>query len=163
MPRLTCMALAPAVMFLRPSSKIASARIVAVVVPSPATLLVLEATSLTIWAPIFSYESSSSISLATDTPSLVTVGLPKDFSRITLRPHGPSVTFTAAASFLTPSRIAARASVLNAIFFAAIFLISCILSSCVPEFLNSYSTIARMSDSSIISSSLSPTFTSVPA
>ena len=33
------------------------------------------------------------------TPSLVTVGLPNDFSMITLRPRGPSVTFTALASF----------------------------------------------------------------
>ena len=57
--------------------KIASARTVAVVVPSPATSLVLLATSLTIWAPMFSYLSSSSISLATVTPSLVTVGEPK--------------------------------------------------------------------------------------
>jgi len=53
-PRLTCIGLAPAVMFLRPSSKMLSARIVAVVVPSPATLEVFEATSLTIWAPMFS-------------------------------------------------------------------------------------------------------------
>ena len=54
MPRLTCIALAPAVMFLSPSSKMLSARIVAVVVPSPATVEVFDATSLTIWAPMFS-------------------------------------------------------------------------------------------------------------
>jgi hypothetical protein len=59
-----------------------------VVVPSPATSEVLLATSLTILAPMFSNGSSSSISLATVTPSLVTVGLPKDFSMITLRPRG---------------------------------------------------------------------------
>src|SRR6516165_4736101 len=40
----------------------ASARTVAVVVPSPAISDVLEATSRTSWAPIFSYGSSSSIS-----------------------------------------------------------------------------------------------------
>src|SRR5512136_2468185 len=81
------------------------ARMVAVVVPSPATSLVLLATSLTIWAPMFSNLSSSSISLATVTPSLVTVGAPKVFSSMTLRPLGPRVTFTALASALTPSRI----------------------------------------------------------
>ncbi len=61
---------------LMPSVKIDRASTVAVVVPSPATSEVLEATSLTIWAPMFSNLSSSSISLATVTPSLVTVGAP---------------------------------------------------------------------------------------
>ena len=56
------------------------------------------ATSRTIWAPMFSNLSSSSISLATVTPSLVTVGEPKLFSMMTLRPFGPSVTRTAFAS-----------------------------------------------------------------
>jgi hypothetical protein len=41
MPRLICIGLAPAVTFLRPSVKIASASTVAVVVPSPATSEVL--------------------------------------------------------------------------------------------------------------------------
>ena len=50
---------------------------VAVVVPSPATSEVLEATSFTICAPMFSNLFSSSISLATVTPSLVMVGEPK--------------------------------------------------------------------------------------
>jgi hypothetical protein len=76
---------------------------VAVVVPSPATSEVLEATSLTIWAPMFSNLSSSSISLATVTPSLVTVGAPNFLSRTTLRPLGPRVTLTALASLLTPA------------------------------------------------------------
>ncbi len=49
---------------------------VAVVVPSPATSDVLDATSFTICAPMFSKRSSSSISLATVTPSLVMVGAP---------------------------------------------------------------------------------------
>src|SRR5512138_2857159 len=53
--------------------------------------------------------SSSSISLATVTPSLVTVGAPHDFSMTTLRPRGPSVTLTAFARVLTPTRISARA------------------------------------------------------
>ncbi len=88
----------------------ASARTVAVVVPSPATSLVLEATSRTMRAPMFSYLSSSSISLATVTPSLVTVGEPKLFCRMTLRPLGPKVTRTARANLPTPRFIASRAS-----------------------------------------------------
>ena len=59
---------------------------------------------------MFSNLSSSSISFATDTPSFVTVGAPKLFSSTTLRPLGPSVTFTAFASTLTPFSIRARAS-----------------------------------------------------
>src|ERR1017187_4574022 len=78
------------------------ARMVAVVVPSPATSLVLEATSRTIWAPMFSKGSLSSISLATVRPSLVIVGPPNFFSRTTFRPFGPRVTFTASASWFTP-------------------------------------------------------------
>src|SRR5687768_12071843 len=69
---------------------------------------------------MFSYGSSSSISFATVTPSFVTVGDPNDFSSTTFRPEGPSVTFTARASFETPRRIASRASWSNAILFAAI-------------------------------------------
>ncbi len=80
------------------------------VVPSPATSEVFEATSRTIWAPMFSSGSASSISLATVTPSLVIVGEPNFFSMTTLRPLGPRVTLTASASLLTPRRIAARAS-----------------------------------------------------
>src|SRR5205823_5760795 len=93
---------------------------VAVVVPSPASFDALDATSFTICAPMFSYGSSGSISLATVTPSLVTVGEPKDFSRTTFRPEGPRVTLTARASFLTPRRIASRASWSKAILLAAI-------------------------------------------
>src|SRR5215510_7401488 len=86
---------------------------VAVVVPSPATSEVLEATSLSIWAPMFSYLSFSSISLATVTPSLVMVGLPNFLSMTTLRPLGPMVALTAAAMTLTPRIRAARPSSLN--------------------------------------------------
>src|SRR4029077_1257466 len=84
------------------------ARTVAVVVPSPAVSDVLLATSRTICAPMFSSGSFRSISLATVTPSLVIVGDPNFLSRTTLRPLGPSVTFTASASWLTPRRIAWR-------------------------------------------------------
>ena len=75
------------------------------VVPSPATSFVFEATSLTICAPMFSNGSGSSISLATVTPSLVIWGEPNFLSRITLRPDGPSVLVTAFESFSTPARI----------------------------------------------------------
>src|SRR5882762_6575904 len=81
---------------------------VAVVVPSPATSDVLLATSFTIWAPIFSSASFSSISFATVTPSLVIVGDPNFLSRMTLRPLGPRVTFTASAKWLTPRRMPCR-------------------------------------------------------
>ena len=98
MPRFSSIGLAPAVTFFRPSRKIAWARTVAVVVPSPARSEVLVATSFTIWAPMFSIGSLSSISLATVTPSLVTVGEPNFLSMTTFLPLGPSVTFTASAS-----------------------------------------------------------------
>ena len=54
--------------------------------------------------------SLSSISLATETPSLVTVGAPNERSKTTLRPFGPKVTLTAFAKILTPSTIFARAA-----------------------------------------------------
>ena len=98
MPRLIAIGFAPAVTFFSPSRKIAWARTVAVVVPSPARSLVLVATSFTICAPMFSIGSLSSTSFATVTPSLVTVGEPNLRSITTLRPFGPSVTFTACAS-----------------------------------------------------------------
>src|SRR5713226_1428447 len=110
MPRLSDIGSWPAATILMPSVKIDRARTVAVVVPSPATSEGLEATSLTIWAPMFSNLSSSSISLATVTPSLVTVGAPKLFSSTTLRPLGPSVTVTASVRTLIPFRILSRAS-----------------------------------------------------
>src|SRR5215475_11161107 len=93
---------------------------VAVVVPSPATSEVLEATSLSIWAPMFSYLSLSSISLATVTPSLVMVGLPNFLSMTTLRPLGPRVALTAAAMMLTPRSSAARPSSLKRICFGMV-------------------------------------------
>src|SRR3984957_2071947 len=59
---------------------------------------------------MFSNLSSSSISLATVTPSLVMRGAPNDLSRITLRPFGPSVTLTALLRISTPRSIRSRAS-----------------------------------------------------
>ena len=54
MPRLSDIGLAPAATLRRPSLTMAWASTVAVVVPSPATSLVLVATSLASWAPMFS-------------------------------------------------------------------------------------------------------------
>ena len=109
-PRFRSIGFMPAATDFRPSTTMAWASTVAVVVPSPALSLVFEATSRTIWAPMFSNLSSSSISLATETPSLVERGAPNDFSMTTLRPLGPSVTFTALARVLTPRSMRSRAS-----------------------------------------------------
>ena len=102
MPRLIAIGLAPALTFWRPSATMAWPRTMAVVVPSPATSSVLVATSFRSCAPMFSKGSSSSISLAIVTPSLVIVGAPYFLSRTTLRPLGPSVTRTASAIRSTP-------------------------------------------------------------
>ena len=109
MPRLMAIGLAPAATLRRPSRTMARASTVAVVVPSPATSSVFLATSLTSSAPMRSYGSSSSISLATLTPSLVIVGAPHFLSSTTLRPLGPSVTLTASASWFMPDSSARRA------------------------------------------------------
>src|SRR5215212_7253566 len=114
-PLLKMTGLAPAATFFKPSLTMTWARTVAVVVPSPATSLVLVATSLTSWAPWFSKMSSSSISRAMVTPSLVMVGDPNFLSNTTYWPLGPSVTLTASASLFTPASSARRASVSNLI------------------------------------------------
>ena len=121
MPRFRSIGFMPAATLFRPSRSIAWASTVAVVVPSPAMSEVWLATSFTICAPMFSYLSLSSISFATDTPSLVMVGAPKDFSSTTLRPLGPSVTFTASARMLTPRSMRVRAESPNNTSFAAMF------------------------------------------
>src|ERR1700735_3683972 len=59
---------------------------------------------------MFSNLSSSSISFATVTPSLVMRGAPNDLSIMTLRPFGPSVTLTALLRISTPRSIRSRAS-----------------------------------------------------
>ena len=117
-PLLSFIGSCPAAVNLIPSLKIAWASTVAVVVPSPATSLVLDATSFTICAPIFSNLFSRSISFATVTPSFVTTGAPKVFSIKTFLPLGPNVAFTAFASLSTPSLISDWASVPNKISFA---------------------------------------------
>src|SRR3954467_6877071 len=70
---------------------------------------------------MFSNLSSSSISLATVTPSLVMRGAPNDLSSTTLRPLGPSVTLTALARMSTPRSIRSRASTPNLTSLADIF------------------------------------------
>src|ERR1700727_73609 len=122
-PRFRSIGFMPAATALAPSRTIAAASTVAVVVPSPAASADLEATSRPIWAPMFSNLSSSSISLATVTPSLVMRGAPNDLSSTTLRPFGPSVTLTASARMLTPRSIFSRASPANLPSLAAISLI----------------------------------------
>ena len=59
---------------------------------------------------MFSKGSSSSISLAMVTPSLVIVGGPNFLSSTTLRPLGPRVILTASASASMPRFRARRAS-----------------------------------------------------
>src|ERR1700730_1154515 len=120
MPRFRSIGFIPAATALAPSRTMAWASTVAVVVPSPAWSLVFWATSRTIWAPMFSNLSSSSISFATVTPSLVMRGAPNDLSSTTLRPFGPSVTFTALARTSTPRSILSRASPEKRTSFAAI-------------------------------------------
>src|SRR5664279_4303034 len=110
MPRFSAIGFAPAATLFTPSRKMHYARTVAVVVPSPATSEVFDATSRTICAPMFSSGSFSSISLATVTPSLVMSGEPNFFSITTLRPLGPRVTFTASARTFTPRRMDCRDS-----------------------------------------------------
>src|SRR4051812_18342628 len=132
-PRLSCSGLAPAVTFLKPSLTIAWASTVAVVVPSPAMSLVLVAASFRSWTPMFSKGSSSSISLAMVTPSLVMVGGPNFLSSTTLRPRGPSVILTASASLSTPRRSDERASSLYETCLAAIGLLPLLVGAVVDD------------------------------
>ena len=120
-PLLRSIGFMPAATDFSPSRTIDCAKTVAVVVPSPASSLVLDATSLTIWAPMFSNLSSSSTSLATVTPSLVMRGAPNDLSNTTLRPFGPNVILTASARVLIPLSMRLRASVSNRTSLAAIY------------------------------------------
>jgi hypothetical protein len=110
----------PAATDLHPSLKIALARIVAVVVPSPALSLAYYATYLIKLAPILWYLFANSISFATVTPSFVIFGDPNVLSKTTFLPLGPRVTDTASASMSAPSNINALASVPNLISFPII-------------------------------------------
>src|SRR2546421_4440117 len=122
MPRLRSIGFMPAATYFMPSTTIDCASTVAVVVPSPATSEVLEATSFTSCAPMFSNLSLSSISFATDTPSFVTVGDPNDRSSTTLRPFGPRVILTASARMFTPTIMRLRACSLNLTSLAAMLI-----------------------------------------
>ncbi|MDH6602683.1 hypothetical protein M2306_003377 [Myroides gitamensis] len=62
---------------------------------------------------MFSNASSNSTSLATETPSFVTVGAPNAFPMITFLPFGPKVTLTAFAKASTPRFKPSRASMSN--------------------------------------------------
>ena len=138
MPRLRSIGFMPAATDLAPSRTMDWASTVAVVVPSPARSLVLEATSRTIWAPMFSNLSSSSISLATVTPSLVMRGAPNDFSMSTLRPFGPSVTLTALARISTPRSMRSRASPENLTSLAAMVCNSSSFVMCLAYWVASF-------------------------
>ena len=122
MPRFRLIGFAPAATLRRPSRTMVQASTVAVVVPSPATSSVFFATSFTSSAPMRSYGSSSSISLAIDTPSLVIVGAPHFLSSTTLRPFGPSVTRTASANLFMPFSRPRRASSSNRMILDMVFL-----------------------------------------
>lgn len=86
-PFLNSIGLAPLLIFSNPSFAIALASTVAVVVPSPASSLVLLATSWTNFAPMFWNLSLSSTALATVTPSLVIFGEPHVCSIMTFLPY----------------------------------------------------------------------------
>ena len=116
-PRLISVGLDPAATNFIPAATIAWANTVAVVVPSPATSAVLDATSFTSCAPTFSIGSFNSISFATVTPSFVTCGGPYGLLITTSLPAGPSVTLTALANASTPAFNLILASVLNSICF----------------------------------------------
>ncbi|MCY1297354.1 hypothetical protein D9M70_467900 [compost metagenome] len=109
-PRLISIALAPATTLRRPSAKIACARIVDVVVPSPTISPVFSAACRSIRAPRFSSGSLRSNSLAIVTPSLQTIGEPHFLSINTAFDRGPRVTRTASASCAVPFSIFSRAA-----------------------------------------------------
>src|SRR5687767_5549347 len=69
---------------------------------------------------MFSYGSSSSMSRAMVTPSLVIVGAPNFLSSRAYRPLGPSVTLTASAILSTPRFSERRASSSNSSCFATV-------------------------------------------
>mmetsp|Transcript_3352 Transcript_3352/g.15497 ORF Transcript_3352/g.15497 Transcript_3352/m.15497 type:complete len:385 (-) Transcript_3352:353-1507(-) len=112
-PRRRSMGFMPAATDLHPSLKMALVSTVAVVVPSPATSLVADATCFTRLAPRFMNLSENSMFLATVTPSFVILGAPKLCSMTTLRPLGPMVTCTASASWSQPWSIMALDSTPN--------------------------------------------------
>src|SRR5882757_7417301 len=93
---------------------------------------------------MFSYGSSSSISFATVTPSLVTVGEPNFLSMTTLRPFGPSVATTARESFCTPRSNACRACSSNTNCFAAIILFQFLVKVVVEKLFKDRDQVVRV-------------------
>ena len=88
-PRLMSMALAPATTLRTPSAKMACARMVEVLVPSPTMSPVFSAAWRSMRAPRFSSGSLRSNSLAIVTPSLQTIGAPHFLSISTDFDRGP--------------------------------------------------------------------------
>ena len=101
----------------------------AVVVPSPALSLVLEATCSISFAPKLEKGFSISISFATVEPSLTTSGEPNFLSITTFFAFGPIVTFTAFATEFTPFSSASRESFEKLSCFAIFMKFFCIYSN----------------------------------
>jgi hypothetical protein len=118
-PRFRSMGLRPAATERRPSTRMALVSTVAVVVPSPATSLVADATCFTSDAPTFWYLSENSSALATVTPSLVIFGPRTAAQSRRCDPLGPIVTWTASARRSTPASTLLRQSTPNFISLAA--------------------------------------------
>ena len=93
---------APAVTLRNPSFTSACERIIAVVVPSPESVFVLEDASYTSLLPMFSNSSAKTISLAMVTPSFVISGAVYSLSIATNLPFAPRVPFTQSATVFTP-------------------------------------------------------------
>ena len=104
-PLFSSVGLFPFLIYCWAASKIALVRTVDVVVPSPASTLVLADACLTICAAAFSTGSSRSTNFATVTPSLVIIGILPFSCKITFRPLGPRVDATLSAKTLTPFKI----------------------------------------------------------
>ena len=105
MPRCSSIGETPAARCLWDSTRIERARIVEVVVPSPALSFVSIAACLIIWTAAFSMGSSRETKWATVTPSLVMKGVFPTSWRSTLRPRGPRVDATLSAKMLAPLNI----------------------------------------------------------
>ena len=108
-------ALAPTTTLRMPSARIACARIVEVLVPSPTSSPVRSAAWRNTCAPRFSSGSLRSNSLAIVTPSLQTSGAPHLRWIRTDFDFGPNVMRIASASWVAPRRIFSRAAERNRI------------------------------------------------
>ena len=160
MPRRTSIGFMPAATALAPSRTRARARIVAVVVPSPAVFSVWVAASQTSRAPTFWSRSSSSISLATVTPSLV------------IPPLAPARLIEHGAALRAESHrhdVGEDVDTLEKALAGVLRLVDLLLGHrrslrirSLPKQVPSYSITPMMSDSFMINSSSPSTLTSVP-